>query len=1095
MGGFYIMQSDAIRLLTVAIAVSVPQDEVAFSMLQRDYILGFEQYYKERTKERRMAGMKDDPVYLDEMINYAVKELPIRVPNCRSLTGLYSEAKKMEIKRRFISENVSQMLTRLAKRETIKSNIRQTLHAQDRQKNHAAIDSTKFDSIFTDFMVMFEESCAASFRFEGEFTAYVVYSWKNYYYASHNRDIWRILRDVDFAKRETEMPSTEIHHIEEVQLHDLHIHELIINIVAINDLLFSHSGQTDDARGVCYDIFYLILNYLCSNKVKELNSKMEGIQLSLVDELDRRENRNGLSENKSIASKISNAKELVTFLFDCIRRGEWSLDNIIELRDKCFMLGKKDRDGKNCVWKDVYKKAETSRYLDMKTTPHNYIAFDKLIKGVLSVYSLMMALEERGASLVASYPTLARVFNDKALSRNIATLQDLEYIDMMEQLQKAPLEDCQHGDLLTFPEMVHEYAGSDDNNQSHIVGYRNNAKLLGLLDNPILKQRGNLQTPFQRLKSVAAAITAIPCSYEAYVFSLYACKNVPSRIAPLATLSPYDVVKGSFSNIYYNKYLANDPSKSAYYLYKVASKEQSMLTFEWHIGNGLLPCVTFERIVGFEGERPIVDSTYCLYVPLVDKFLLCPFTDVDEQVTKLPTDDIHNLRQITMSYIFDGRQMALLSSGYRAVPLPVLNLLLRESDDAGKVQSMSSEVAVANSLGFDSIVGIDNLLAPNILRAFKNIEVYSEYQAPVDRYMKWMGEISLLQNSVVDILQLMYSYGLYLALNGSDGTSIEEINRGRELVYSLLKSEFKEENLVWFFSVLENYRAKKTLQKIDFQWSNVSATQIEFTSIDLSCLNVVYGNDLPDCERDSLMYDLIKSLSSYDTPAKRFVQLYNFLNVRLNFLRLLRDAYDISFNFISTDLSTLGCELDSQFKIEETLNSTKMGLNAGGLMDIKYALLDTIPIEDMTRFISDIRLSNGTYFSVLCDKLFEYFDKCRQDIASLVDYEVSKGQNIQSEFIEFGSLFYAIGPYPNKFVLDLLGDIRPKAKTDDAGFIIMKNSYLRGHSGNSEFYIHITGRMLESYRGTLKPKTFNFSLKEDCTLYEEIVRDAQNSVW
>ena len=114
------MRSDNLRLMTVAIACSVAQDVAAYEMLQQNYIDGFLTFFQERKTRRQQEGETATPSILEEMIHYAIREVPSRLPDCASLSDLLSPAKRIEITDRFLYENMGTMLTSLAKRERMR---------------------------------------------------------------------------------------------------------------------------------------------------------------------------------------------------------------------------------------------------------------------------------------------------------------------------------------------------------------------------------------------------------------------------------------------------------------------------------------------------------------------------------------------------------------------------------------------------------------------------------------------------------------------------------------------------------------------------------------------------------------------------------------------------------------------------------------------------------------------------------------------------------------------------------------------------------------------------------------------------------------
>lgn len=1094
------MRSDVIRQMTVAIAVSVPQDIVAFEMLQQDYIDEFNKYYQERRRKLARDGERVLPNILDEMINFAIRELPIRQINCQSLSGLLEEVKKTEIKNRFLTQTTVQMLTALAKRDKVRESVRQYLHSQDNRNTHSNIDSTKLEHIFNMFIKMFEESSAAAFAFSGTFLDYVMHCFIRFFYPSHRKDVWSILGAVDFAKREAETNITSVKISTVTRTDDIPIRGLLINIAEVNDLMFNHSGQSEDARGVSYDIYYMIIVYLCQRQVDEINAQLQGFQLQLIDERDRKESRNGLVENKGIANKISNARMLIPIIFEYVRKGEWNIDNITELRDIAFELGKKDRDGKNCVWKDVQDKAETSRYFDMRTSPHNYRAFDKIFKGVLSVYALMKAMEERGKFVIDIYDKNPKLCEDKRIPRSVDYLSALDYLDLLLELEDNGAEprnirDLQHpnapqGELLKFNEMVYLYAGSEQNNHENIRMNRKHAFSRGLLDNPRLKQSGNFQSPFERLQSAADFITSVPRGFEEYIMLMLGEERpLPQYYAPQVVLSPSDVTLGHFSSLYHNKFMTENSDIAKYYLYRLANNQAQLQSLEWHIGSAMLPSVLYEQVVPDQNGGSQIARVFCMYVPIMDTFLCCPFDTDTTDTSRLQSQKLHQLQLLVNEHTYNGQRNAQISMLYLDIPKAMYNPFLRVGMG---LNGDSREDAMRRSLGFDSYLGIENYATPDVLAKMKAFDVYFEYRPTVERYISWMDVLSRVQHSYIDLLYAMLSFGLFAARTSSGGISEVDAKQGHILVDSLLKSEFTEFNLQWFFECLEAARSSVNLTKVDMQWGSNPTSPVEFAPLDLSCMDIINNTVKNDFPRESLMYNLMHALADYETPAQRFVQLYNFINAKLSFLRVLRDAYDLTFNVVAAGLGTLGCELNSRFGIESALTSGKDNVGQGGMLDSKFALVDSIPTESLIHFIGDVRQDNWKNFQVLCDGLLDYFKSCRQEISDLVDYDVTSSTSMRSKFLEWGSAFYALPIYTDSIVTDSISDIKAKYRTDDAGFLMCRASYFRGRSGSSEYYLHVTGRMVEVSSGHTGPASFDFSREEDKKLYTEIIKDGKS---
>lgn len=1092
-----------VRRCFVSIAVSIPQDSSAFEVLQKTFINGFSEFYGERRVRRleeaqEMGVSPRNPVLLDEQIQYVIQQLPVVAQNCQSLSYLQSPEQKAAIIERFLTMTQEEMLTSMAKRPTVRTSVRRYLHQQDTKGSHAAIDANKLDTVFTDFMRHFLKEYAASYRFDGSFIDHVMHSFTAYYYKGHSKDIWAMIQMPDFARQESESNLTGVTVLKPKRTDDLPVNNLFVNISEANDLMFKHAGQSDGARGVSYDNFYLIMLYLCENLLSSLNGQVElavkqntigsapVFSLELVDEMDRKESRNGISANTGIASKIANAKMMIPVLFERIREGNWSLDNITELRDQCFMLGKKDREGKNCVWKDVVPKGETSRYLDKQSTFHNFKAFERIFKGVLSIYTLMQALEERGRPLVSTYPDILRVLADKELARTVDYLSALDHLDLIYRFQHEddPDDPAGHGELLVFDDMVSEYAGSAQNNHDNIRNNRYQAFSRGLLDNPKLKQAGDFQTPFDQLRSVAYYLAATPSCFFEYFLERSKTNSLPAFIGPMASVLPQDVVAGRYSSPFQNQLLASNPEIARYYLYDYTLNKRGLVTFDWHLGYTPFPSAILQSNNG---------EVFCLYVPMRDTFLLCPREIPTDKDIPLLERDIRTLNHMMVGSTVNGRRMIEFFAAYEGIPWEMFTPFFGAEGVVPTEEQITG--ALKHSMCFDCYLGIDNLDAPYLLNRLGSINVYPAYKAILLQYTKWMAEMSILQNSLVDLLYLMLSYGLYVSRCSNSQITGQMAAQGYQLVLSLLKSEFTEDNLNWFFAELSATNLVGGVRKVNTSWNTSATADVSLEPCDLVCLKYISGQvSSTEFPEDSFNNVILASVEQYETPAQRFVQLYNGLNTRLNYLHVLRDSYSLVFNVVSADLSTLGCELNSRFEIEEILLSASGSTTLHRMLDSRQVLLDTLTNSEIVTFVKESRFDTWQRFATLGRDLLRYFGNCRQDIAKLIDYDVTSSAEATSEMQQYGSMFFATGRYNDQLVDSLLKSIRGVAKMDDAGFLMSRNSYFRGRSGGNFYYVHVTGRLLEvGPNNALRPMSFDFSKDNDRVLYESIVREAYNA--
>lgn len=1083
------MKQELIRQMTVAIAISIPQDEVAFEMLQQSFINKFELYYRDKVNQSSITqGKRSVPIILDELINYTIKELPTKVDiGAQALSRLLLPERKVEISRRFLSSTMSEMLTILAGRNSIKESIRRYLHQKDIKNSYSVIESNRFDSAYRNFLIKFQESSAANYQFNGSYIGYVVHSFTSYYYPDKDNNLWSDLNTVDFAKRESETNLTKPVVLNEGKKDDIYVRDCLINIAEANDLLFTHSGQSEDVHGVHYDIYYMILNILCEELCVKINKELAknncGFELKLIDEQDRRETRGIYTANKGIANKISNAKMLISYIFNRVRTRDWDVNNIDELRDTCFKLGKKDRDGRNCVWKDVSFKAETSRYFDSIKSAHNYKAFNVIVKGVLSVLVIINALEERDWCIVDVPQIYEKVFKRKEFPRSLDYISAFWAVDLVDKL-KAESEvlseefEGERGELLTFDEMVHEYAGSEQNNHENIRTNRYLAYSRGFNETTRTKQSGDYQSSFEQLLSVADYLTAFPRGFDEYIFSLVTEKRLPPRYGTPIRIEAKDIIMGKYYAFNHNIFFSQNRELAEYYLYGIANGQDNLDGLGWNICNSLFPLLRFCKNIHSSSKY---EEEYCIYIPMVDTFLCCPAGGQSVE-GKLPAKHLSQLLKERNEYFFDNTWNATLAVNYVDIPESIFSDFVKISKEGNRSEALS------NSLGFSSMLGVSNYTKSEIKGKTAKIPVYHEYKHSVEKYVQHLAGVSELQLSFIDLLQTMLTFGLYNTKSFSGNTSAKQ---GYILVNSLLKSEFCKDNLDWFFSQLELARVKATIKKIDYSFSNAQSNKVDFIDVDLSIMDILTPNEDFKCEEGTILYELKEFLREYDNIPDRFVQTYNFLNTRLSFLRILRDAYSLAFHVVRiNDLSLLGCELDSKFKLSSTLLSYKDS-NMMSKFEYRFALIDSLPKQDVVDYVIDIRRSSWQHFHLLCEKLCRHFDECRQDVANLVDYDIIQSSDMRSKFQDYGSMFYTMPVYTDENVLFILKDIKPKSHIDDSGFLMCRNVYFRGYDGNNVYYVHSTGRMLAVGSTLNGPVNFDFSQADDLKRYKNIIQEGK----
>lgn len=1089
------MRDSILRLVCVT-ATAVAEDDVAFAMLQQTFVDGFKEYYREEAE--RVARESDNkgevPIVLRKLVVYCMLDLPTKVEDCSSLAVLSVPEKQQEIIKKFLTYSISDALAELAVRETITQAIRSLLHNKDTRNMHQAIESTRFDSMFTEFIQVFRANSAANYQFRGTFLEFVLHCFTHFYYPTFKRNIWETLRTSDSVKREAETGQISTREIKPIRNDDVYIHDMMLNINMANDLLFSHSGQSKEARGITYDIFYLLTLYLGKRYLSRLNAELQeegfNYRVDIVDEKDRKNIYDSSQRtNKGIASKIVNAKDLVPRLFDYVLSENWSVDTIGEIRDKAFSLGKRDREGKNSPWKDITLKGESSRYLDdlSGNAAKNYRSFDIIFKGVLGVHSLMSALQERGYDIISFYGKFSDVFYDKNIVRYIDYLSSLNFISDMRDLQNAAglhlvpdepttKEDApalhtgvNHGELLSFHEMVHEYAGSVQNQRANIRNNRYQAFTKGLLDAGKRKQSGNYQTDFDKLHSVSSFMTALPRSMMEYCEELLRYGRLPSQFAPAIHISVNDIVTEKYCNIYRNKFVQDHPDTAQYYLNGFATGERVLQDYSWNLKTAMFPGLSMEQNFGAKIK------VFCMYIPMSDSYLFCSSGDKPSRLQIVGYTELMHFRNTAFK---NGQQLLSLKPAYNTIPDDVFSLLIEDP--------IKRKSALEKSLSFPNFMGIGNIELPSVQNALKKLPVYKHYAQYAMRYADCTASCSKLQISFINLIYCMLSYACYIAVGDKEGITKLDDSNARQLIESLLISEFKEENLLWFFENFIKIYSVKPLKQVNMKWGEVFSLSEPYTGMDLEVYNIINNPDSYLVSNDETVSQLAAILASVESIPQRFVLTYNYLNTKLEFLRGLRDAYELSFSVIISDLSTLACELNTKFRIEDFFSSAK---TYSSRSTTRCAFIDSIANQEILRIVDDTYQSCMFSFSVLVDGLVKHFSSCRKNICALVDYNVTGSKEAEARLQEFGGAFATAGYYTDSFIKVLLDPIRAKYRVDSAGFLMSGNSYFKTVSDNGmdQYYFHITGRILHICSGVYKPLSFNFTKSEDKQRYKELI--------
>ena len=1023
------LRRDIYQLLVLAIACHLPRDE-AYSILNMDFIERFSTWYD------NIPMSADKLTVVDAMIKFTVLELPM-IEEIGGDVKYTLSSQRSSIVDMMLNSSTAEMTTKLASRSAVSDMIRSFLAKKNIQKNmYSKLNSSRVTEVISDFLADFREHCAYAYQFVGTFQSFVMNCFINFYYKGHKRDIWATLRRADAVKRAVEQNIVEEKIIDAKKTDDVLIHDLVLNINLLNHALFYHSGQSIDAHGVCYDTYYLILCLLCEKRVSDINSALGSDIVEFIDPQDRREARLGVKANKGVAAKIENAKELIPHVFEYVRAGRLNTSDLVELRDQCFRLGKHDREGRNCPWKDVVKDGETSRYLDTMVAAANYTTFDLLVKGVVSASTLMSELESRGYFLVNSYRV--DLFNDTNIVRYIDYLSSVQYIDLMRELQAEPVDYDRYGkDLLEFPGMVDEYAGSAVNNHTNIRDNRYYAITRGFLDKPRLKQATVITTRYDRLRALSRCMDSIPRSWKDYLLSMDSNRRVQFLGSTFLDVVDRDVVEGSYTSLYTNIFIVDRPDVASYYLMGdgTHSVKELLDRLDWRVGTSLYATV---RLGGVPG----------LYIHMRGEFMFC----APEQME--PT--LASLADVIKEYRASGGVLQL--EGGKSILSSCLS---------SKIMNELS-ASLSKSIGFGFEVGIANLASVGVKSRIEKMSLIPMDRKYMEEYFSILDEMSLLQHSFIQVLEVITTevvYWLHTAKN--DSRKIQEYRKAAALLTGLQTGEFDSEALEW---VLRNIHDIDVLTGISFDANSSN----QYPPVDRTVLDYCFGSS-----SEFKFKSVAKICKAADGPAERFALLYNYVNTSLEFLRYLRDAYSLAIDVTGTDASTLTCELTQRFELDKTLRDY---LEANIKVGVRTSKQD---YNYVRHFVWSVRDDYLQRFRTLVDELVSYIRGCEQEIAKLVEYNISARKDLSSRFEEIGQAFNMLPAYPET---PQLLELKSKASMDSSGFFMLGGSYFKGRNGSIEYYVHRSGRMVMEDNDEFYTAEFNIDTSpEDMKTYQDIL--------
>lgn len=910
----------------------------------------------------------------------------------------------------FLSYSKWELLSQIVYRVPYKEAIRNILKRHNKYLSAIPdIYSSRFDYMYSKFIQWFEKAVGGYYN-NGSFKNFFASSFENFYFGlEYKKDVWKQLREVDTAKLEIDKGNISYKDLTVKETTDLRMSDLLKNIYQANFVLFKHNGH--NLNTIVYDIFYLILSYHIQQYFKEINNKLSYFTLQLIDEqlplteidimLDNGEYKTIKSSVKGAISKINNGKQMIPLIYNYIKDKKVNTLFIGDLREIIFNLGKNAISDSNCVWKLSGITNYTEQYINTKIGLLNYVNFEIILKGVASVYTLIFELEKRGISPVDIY--------DKDLFTNLNVIRYMDYLSSIKeknlilQLQKEATKDKENNSeksaiLDTFEEMLNKRAGSSENNKADNQLRRQYALLNGFIKEPKLKKRKTL-SDFEKLYNIYIQLHCIPKTLDTF-YDI--CINYQS----LSTLEFENLNK---EKLFRSNYIGTEILRK--------TKYNSILNS--------LPLLSKQYIENYE---PYDCSYYLTNIPLLSKDSkeVVIYNNIsyyaDKQTDKYFIDNeyfsLEDLKQIakntqnvlrfesTRYFILNYKKYFPMRIHFEK-PLSMLHKENLQKVLSHKESKVYCEKFIEEYFSISSFQEEFISFSEKLVYILSLLKDNFNITETVNDLGKQFFNLDFKEDTLNDLIQLTFSEYYHIETSNN--------------INNILNLSFTERLI--FSPFIEDEMFKQQVSKLDPNYLTRPVAFKEFINLDLDC----------------------------SSPAKVYVQIYNYLNAKLTFLEKIFDGYEMLF-LANTEIKLFIIELNSRYNLSNLFSSLVKKIPKG-------MAIDTIDNDIIINFIHDTYKICFSKYSYLIKSFENYIDACIHTLDDILDYSTRETLNIRENFEDWGRIFNMCPPKKHILALDHL---REKYKTDKEGFFLKNGEYLTTHSFDDTvtYYIHRTGNLL-----------------------------------
>lgn len=1089
------MNYNRLKKLVVATAAVVNNDELAYQLVLRSFIGdhathtgGLIGYIEERCASGEVSLERTSPLEL--LVEYS-KSIFSNPQYLSALSELvYSDDVRSAVITRLYDYTESENYSELISRPDLVKAIRDILARENMFKNiSSSINVSRIMPVISMFKKWYCDNCAQSFEGVDSFKSFVCNAFKAFFYESHKRDIWRIISGNTIL---TDSPTDSLlHHLEDNGVKvggEFYIRNHLQNIQLANETFLLHHGRVAENHGYIYEVFYLIITLLCAEYTEKMNDELKqaGIEYEpffvdmrncgtstpedgssyLFDPsvIKQPESEYDLPEvvigdMRGVSTKISNLGIIVSKLLKVIRSGDITPELLNNVRQSVFNANLKTLDATQTFWVISNERFPySSLNVSFEEAATNYQRFDIILKAVMSSYALMKEMSNRGISIIDTYRS--DMFLNTNITRYLDYMSSIKYIDRILALQSAPDEDKDQGDLSTFEQMLSKYIASPQNTNSERRNAVSCVRRVGFYRGTKLKsnvpayRRINNSSDFEIAACLSSYLNALPSQ------KLNLSDDESERVFKPRAKVPIN--RSRFDN---NWFIIHSNLETIPWLSLTAD---DIHPTSWNLTESQLPSIT-------------IYNTDC-------SFIVAPFSGV----------------------FYDGKSVIPLFKAFESTA----TCMVTQRTDIDTPMYLSATIPSTshgleptnNTIAFNSVIGYTGISSSQFIESIEESILDKELRHQIANLIDEYGFLGELQIAIVDFVESILSQ-LYFYVDAKELTDdntmslvsdmLSEISTGYldvelwnnfiSMIYQQCSTYLTERDneLQALSNAMQEVEAQpqKTNEMLIYQaviqqsFQMISARD-EHMENTLDILNLIVKGTSRFRNHSMCSNKFIEPAMNFDSPALRFIALFDIVSTYTELITVLRDSYRLvtMLSFNDNSLSSFICDIDSKLNVSKTL---------GNLLRVNPScILPTSDSENVLEVVRGLTTKFTLSYKPIISKELKLIESAADSLAILTNTERNDVE-VQSQLSKYGNLFASgIPPEVPKQFKELLS----ACKTDSAGFLLFRNKYVYAVFDKTRCFVHKTGNVLTVDKLVPLPLQLHreeLPIFKDKTLYEQ----------